>query len=374
MAKVFNWHLKRKMQYPHQDSRPKRQFGAVFDINRCIGCQTCTMACRSTWTFANGQEHMWWNNVETEPYGGYPQHWDVKTLKKLGKQTWSNGKYAGKTIFEEADGQLRKEPLGYLPEKPEWRFPNIYEDTATGTSSKGLSLPEHNNFFFYVQRICNHCTYPACLAACPRNAIYKRPEDGIVLIDQKRCRGYQECVKACPYKKSLFNSVTKKSEKCIACYPRVDKSTIPRCMSACVGSIRMSGWISPPAQAREDNPLDYLVHIRKLALPLYPQFGTEPNVYYIPPRWVPRTFLLQMFGPGVQKAIEVRTNPDKTLMAVLKLFGTTTSTIERFSVKSDKVEGYKADGSLAVSVPLEEPFYERPFHDTKADAYRFNEP
>jgi glyoxylase-like metal-dependent hydrolase (beta-lactamase superfamily II) len=41
----------------------------------------------------------------------------------------------------------------------------------------------HNTWFFYLARICNHCTYPACLAACPRQAIYKRPEDGIVLID-----------------------------------------------------------------------------------------------------------------------------------------------------------------------------------------------
>ncbi|KKL12383.1 hypothetical protein LCGC14_2536320, partial [marine sediment metagenome] len=81
MSKVYNWHLKREMQYPFDGFRPRRQFGAVFDINRCIGCQTCTMACRSTWTFSNGQEHMWWNNVETKPYGGYPQHWDVKTLE-----------------------------------------------------------------------------------------------------------------------------------------------------------------------------------------------------------------------------------------------------------------------------------------------------
>ena len=45
----------------------------------------------------------------------------------------------------------------------------------------GELLPEHKTWFFYLARICNHCSYPACLAACPRNAIYKRPEDGIVL-------------------------------------------------------------------------------------------------------------------------------------------------------------------------------------------------
>ena len=374
MAKVHNWQLKRKMQYRFEDTRPHRQFGAVFDINRCIGCQTCTMACRSTWTFSNGQEYMWWNNVETKPFGGYPQQWDAKLLIKLGRQKWSNGKYTGKTIFEKTDGELRDEPLGFPPAKPEWRFPNIYEDTATGTCKEGLSLPAHNNFFFYLQRICNHCTYPACLAACPRNAIYKRPEDGIVLVDQKRCRGYQECVAACPYKKSLFNAVDSKTQKCIACYPRVETGEIPRCMSACVGSIRLSGWVSSPEKVREDNPIDYLVHVRKVALPLYPQFGTEPNIYYIPPRWVPRSFLFQMFGPGVEKAIETRTNPDLLLIAVLKLFGTTTRTIERFALRGDHIEGFDGKGKLAISVPLDEPFYERPFHDTKVGAYRFNEP
>ena len=78
-------------------------------------------------------------------------------------------------------------------------------------------------WFFYLARICNHCTYPACLASCPRGSIYKRPEDGIVLIDQGRCRGYQECVKACPYKKVFYNPMTGTSEKCIACFPKIEQ-------------------------------------------------------------------------------------------------------------------------------------------------------
>ena len=131
-----------------------------------------------------------------------------------------------------------------------------------------------------------------------------------------------------------------------------------------------AGWVA----IGHDNPIDYLVHVQKVALPLYPQFGTEPNIYYIPPRWVPRPFLSQMFGPGVEKAIETRTNPDPTLMALLKLFGTTTRTIERFALRGDHIEGFDGKGELVVSVPLDEPFYERPFHDAKAGAYRFNEP
>ena len=90
MTLVHNWHLGRRMEYPYFESRPKRQFATIFNINRCIACQTCTMACKSAWTYNKGQEHMWWNNVETKPYGGYPQSWDVKTLKLIdnGENTW----------------------------------------------------------------------------------------------------------------------------------------------------------------------------------------------------------------------------------------------------------------------------------------------
>ncbi len=52
MSTVYNWHLGRKMKYPYQAAYPKRQFAFVFNINRCIACQTCTMACKSTWTFS----------------------------------------------------------------------------------------------------------------------------------------------------------------------------------------------------------------------------------------------------------------------------------------------------------------------------------
>ncbi len=150
MAQVYSWQLGRKMDYPYEESHPRRQFAFVFNINRCIACQTCTMACKSTWTFSKGQELMWWNNVETKPYGGYPQFWDVKTLKLLedanpGGQTWDTsqvrenkpyGTYEGITVFEGEKHRYKSETqnrvLGYLPTDEEWRSPNIYEDTARG--------------------------------------------------------------------------------------------------------------------------------------------------------------------------------------------------------------------------------------------------
>ena len=376
MAQVYNWQLGREMEYPYEPHRPKRQFAAVFNLNRCIACQTCTMACKSTWTFSPGQEAMWWNNVETKPYGGFPQHWDMKILKLLGEQPgWDAsetkemspyGVYLGKTLFEMAKESISdnaKRAIGYLPEDKEWRFPNIYEDTSTisdhtsqhNNYQQGAQLPFHIPFFYYLPRICNHCTYPACLAACPRKAIYKRPEDGIVLVDQTSCRGYRKCVEQCPYKKVMFRPTTRISEKCIACYPRVEEGIIPRCMAACIGKIRLMGWVDDP-----NSPIHYLVRKEKVALPLYPQFGLEPNVYYIPPRWVPRSFLYQMFGPGVDEAIRKYSKPSHELLSVLQLFGVSQKIIHSYEVADKEVIALDQNRSVIVKVPLEEEVVVRP--------------
>ena len=403
MATVYNWQLGRDMDYRFDTGNSGLQFAAVFNTNRCLACQTCTMACKSTWTFSPGQELMWWNNVETKPYGGYPRHWDVKLLEKQeeanpGGQIWKKapartaapyGQFDGKTIFETADGSTSM-ATGYTPTQDEWTAPNIHEDSGTGISADGAQLPVHDGWFFYLQRICNHCTYPACVAACPRNAIYKREDDGIVLIDQERCRGYRKCVEACPYKKPMYRPNTRTSEKCVGCYPRIEgidpvTEGLPmetRCMAACIGKIRLQGlvevddaglWVNDPK-----NPLFHLVHVAKVALPLYPQFGTQPNVYYIPPRWVPRDYLKQMFGPGVDDAIDGYTNPSRETLAVLQLFRATQSIIFRYDIefgpKFDEVEvggrgrelfndtivGFDSQGNEIVRTTVVEPIHERP--------------
>src|SRR5574341_1063865 len=102
MARVYNWQIGRAMNYWYSENRPKRQFGDIFDINKCIECQTCTLACKNAWTSGRGQEYMLWNNVETKPYGFYPLGWDVNALRLLGPQTWEGSTYTGKTIFEAA--------------------------------------------------------------------------------------------------------------------------------------------------------------------------------------------------------------------------------------------------------------------------------
>ena len=373
MPRVMNWQLGREMEYLYEGARPRRQFAGIYDINKCIACQTCTLACKTTWTSGRGQEHMFWNNVETKPRGFYPLGYDVNVLNALGPQAWEGERYAGQTVFEAAPAGERV--LGWRPEERDYAHPNIGEDEVLSNIEHGASLHmPQENWMFYLMRTCNHCTYPACLAACPRGSIYKRPEDGIVLVDQERCRGYQECGKACPYKKVFFNSVTGTSEKCIGCYPKLEIGEAPQCFTTCIGKVRMQGWVHTPQQIVEDNPIDYLVHVRKLALPFMPQLGLEPNVYYVPPMHVPDPYLIQLFGPNAPAAKETYRNAreDPVLRGLFVLFGSTDKTISHFRVQNDVAIAFNERREEIVRVPVTEPIVVRPAMDRLYQIRRSN--
>jgi nitrate reductase beta subunit len=138
----------------------------------------------------------------------------------------------------------------------------------------------------------------------------------------------------------------------------------------------MAGYLSKPEDARPDNPIDYLVHIRKVALPLYPQFGLEPNVYYIPPIHVPPAFLRQMFGPGLDAAIQAYRNApnDDDLAGLLGLFGSTESVMTRWVRRGSEVAGVDDRGTTLVRVPLREPVIERAAFDRVYQIMRTNCP
>ncbi|NUR65891.1 MAG: nitrate reductase subunit beta, partial [Streptomyces sp.] len=183
-------------------------------------------------------------------------------------------------------------------------------------------------FMFYLPRICEHCLNPSCVASCPSGAMYKRAEDGIVLVDQDHCRGWRMCVTGCPYKKVYFNHRTGKAEKCTMCYPRVEVGLPTVCSETCVGRLRYLGVIlydadkvteaastpdekglyeaqlgvfldpDDPAvqraaeeagisydwmEAARRSPVRALISKYKVALPLHPEYRTMPMVWYIPP-------------------------------------------------------------------------------------------
>ncbi|TDI66656.1 MAG: respiratory nitrate reductase subunit beta [Alphaproteobacteria bacterium] len=297
-----------------------QQIAMVMDLNKCIGCQTCTAACKSLWTDEEGQDYMLWNNVETKPGRGYPKNWETDgggwkdgrvrygrtpALADHGAEVELNHK---EVYFDGTADRLQRKAANF--EGTEQSIPSDYgsnwdEDTSSG------EYP--NNYHFYLPRMCNHCTKPSCLEACPVRAIYKREEDGVVLVDQDKCRGFRQCNRACPYDKVYYNYVTKTSQKCIFCFPRLEQGIAPACARQCPGRLRFVGYLDDVG-----GPIFKLVYTYKVALPLHPEFGTVPNVFYVPPLLpdsfdengnfsddsrVPLSYYRELFGPDVDQAL-----------------------------------------------------------------------
>lgn len=288
------------------------QIAMVIDLNKCIGCQTCTMACKTQWTIGKGRDYMYWNNVETMPGKGYPKgYMEMNTGFDKNREVIlgplpSFDDYGKPYEFNHGGFIEGKNKVMGPEELPFWG-PNWDEEVGEG------DYP--NNFYFYLPRLCNHCTDPACLAACSRKAIYKRKEDGIVLVDLERCRGYRDCVEACPYKKVYFNTHLKKVEKCIMCFPRLEKGIPSACARQCVGRARWQSYLED-----KEGPVHKLVKVWKVALPLMPEKGTSPNVFYIPPfsppafdrdgrptgrPRIPVSYLKKLFGDNVENVLNI---------------------------------------------------------------------
>jgi nitrate reductase beta subunit len=333
------------------------------------------VTCKNVWTNRKGAEYMWFNNVESKPGVGYPQEWENQSKwrggwkKKNGKLTLRQGGkvkeliniFANPDLPEMGDyyqpftfdyNHLVSAPLseaaptarplsqidGAVMDKVNWgpnweddlagEFAKRSQDSNFDRIQKQVYADFEHTFHFYLPRMCNHCLNPACVAACPSGAIYKREEDGIVLVDQDRCRGWRMCVSACPYKKVYFNWESGKSEKCIGCYPRVESGLPTVCSETCVGRIRSNGIILYDAdrisdaagkdavedvyqahldifldpndpeviaqayrdgvpdswvKAAQESPIYRMAVDWKIAFPLHPEFRTLPMVWYVPP-------------------------------------------------------------------------------------------
>ncbi|SQD03327.1 respiratory nitrate reductase 1 subunit beta [Escherichia coli] len=147
--------------------------------------------------------------------------------------------------------------MAKIEKGPNWEddlggeFDKLAKDKNFDNIQKAMYSQFENTFMMYLPRLCEHCLNPACVATCPSGAIYKREEDGIVLIDQDKCRGWRMCITGCPYKKIYFNWKSGKSEKCIFCYPRIEAGQPTVCSETCVGRIRYLGVLLYDADAIE---------------------------------------------------------------------------------------------------------------------------
>ena len=352
----------------------------VLNLDKCIGCHTCSVTCKNVWTSRPGMEYAWFNNVETKPGIGYPKEWENQDKWNGGWVRKADGRieprqgakwkllmriFANPNLPEIDDyyepftfdyGHLQAAPemkatptarprsliTGKQMDKivwgPNWEeilggefakrskdknFGNGFEETQ-----KQIYGQFENTFMMYLPRLCEHCLNPACVASCPSGSIYKREEDGIVLIDQDKCRGWRMCVSGCPYKKIYYNWKSGKAEKCIFCFPRIEAGQPTVCSETCVGRIRYLGVLLYDAdriasaaavvhdrdlyqaqldifldphdpqviaqaaldgipdkwmEAARNSPVYKMAVQWKVALPLHPEYRTLPMVWYVPP-------------------------------------------------------------------------------------------
>lgn len=355
--------------------RVMAQLAMVMNLDKCIGCHTCSVTCKQAWTNRSGVEYVWFNNVETRPGQGYPRtyqdqkRWQGGWVRtRRGRLKPRSGGRVKRLLSIFANPKLPSiqdyyEPWTYeyehlltapagehtpvarptslitgKPTKITWSA--NWDDSLAGGNQTAEADPVlarisgqvrqefANAFMFFLPRICEHCLNPSCAAACPSGAIYKRAEDGIVLVDQDRCRGWRMCVTGCPYKKIYFNHRTGKAEKCTFCFPRVEIGIPTVCSETCVGRLRYIGLMLYDAdavgkaaavedetdlyraqrsvfldphdprvvaaaraagipedwiEAAQRSPIWDLIMKYEVALPLHPEYRTMPMVWYIPP-------------------------------------------------------------------------------------------
>lgn len=186
-----------------------RQLGLVIDQERCIGCDTCTVAC----------------TMENKPATG---HWIHVETMGSGKKDIPSGVYP----------DLRME---FLP------------------------------------KLCMHCENPKCILVCQTDALCKR-DDGLVLLNQSKCNGCGDCVKACPYEAMNFDAERCLVEKCTMCSHRIDQGLEPFCVVCCEGQAMHFGDINNPS-----------IEVVKLlasrdVFVLLPEAGTGPSIHYCRPK------------------------------------------------------------------------------------------
>ena len=209
-----------------------KHYGMVIDLDACIGCHACTIACK----LENSSDLNTYIDTDWEKFGAV----DTYTYADLSPD-WH-----------------RVEPVGDPKGK-------VGEDIPSGVYPN-LSL-------YWLPMPCQHCEEAPCAVVCPAATINIR-EDGIVLVDKTKCIGCQYCSWVCPYQMPQYSPKDGTMEKCTFCAHRVDKGLDPACVHVCVYGARFFGDLNDP----HSNVSKYIA--TKHGGVLLPEQGTKPSVYY----------------------------------------------------------------------------------------------
>jgi len=203
-----------------------KKLGLVIDLDICVGCHACAVACKE------------WN---TQGYGAPLSDQDAYGAEPSG--TWLNRIHS-----------YEVEPR------------------------EGLAQIVH------FPKSCLHCEDAPCVTVCPTGASYKRAEDGIVLVNEDACMGCGLCAWACPYGARELDRAEGVMKKCTLCVDRIyndnipEEDRVPACVRTCPANARHFGDLADP-----DSEVSRMVAERG-GYDLMPEQGTKPVNKYLPPR------------------------------------------------------------------------------------------
>ena len=201
------------------------RLGLAIDLDTCVGCNACAVACKQ-WNTSGTTGPL----TDYNPFGRDPSG------------VWFN--------------RIRNYEVGDYPDSKTVHFPMS----------------------------CLHCEDAACVTVCPTGASYKRPEDGIVLVDQDKCMGCNYCAWACPYGARELDREDGVMKKCTLCIDRIYDEQLPEaerqpaCVLTCPTHARFFGDYDDP-----DSEVSRLTRERG-GQPLMPELGYKPTNMYLPPR------------------------------------------------------------------------------------------
>jgi len=175
------------------------RLGLVVDLDVCVGCHACAIACKE-WNASGTIGPL----TDYQPYGAEPSG------------VWFN--------------RIRSYEMDEYP------------------NNKTINFPMS----------CMHCETADCVTVCPTGASYKRPEDGIVLIDQDKCMGCNYCSWACPYGARELDRSSGTMKKCTLCVDRIYDQALPveERQPACVLNYNPTNQYLPP-RSKPVIPVDY---------------------------------------------------------------------------------------------------------------------
>ncbi len=213
----------------------KHRYAYAVDATKCIGCLRCVEACKRENDVALDAHHF--------------RTWVERYVYLEGEEK------------PRIDTQADPVNIAAAGSEATYRFANRYENAKVEKA-------------FFVPKLCNHCTHPACVQVCPTGATYKT-EDGAVLIDHKYCIGCQYCVQACPYGARFFNHRKGVTDKCTWCYHRITKGLQPACVEVCPVQARMFGDLND-----KNSIVSRFIRENRVQV-LKPETGNAPNVFYL---------------------------------------------------------------------------------------------